>query len=149
MSFEQTVPPISRCISALRFRWGADGIKRLSGAVSGNEGVVPVRAMAMFPLLTVLFVGCAGSLSPSSSYDRVSSDDGSWGVGVVNPRCEASSACDKDPSVDIALHRADMPSSHLGVRLKPGSTEADALRIADCLAAALTSGEISISSPTH
>ena len=103
-------------------------------------------AMIICPLLAMLLIACAGS--PSSSYDRRSSEGGSWGVSVVNPRFESPTACHEDPSVDMALQSADMPSSHLGVRLKPDSTEADALRVAECLSTALTSGEINVSSPT-
>jgi hypothetical protein len=55
--------------------------------------------------------------------------------------------CHDDPSVETAVVSLDMPSSSYGLRLVPGSTEAEALRLADCLADARTSDEITISSP--
>lgn len=118
--------------------------------------------LLMLPLSAGLLVGCVASppASPSSSssssslsssssgiYDRVSGEDDRWGVGVLHPRFEGSSTCHEDPSVDLAVQSADMPSSRLGMRLLAGSTEADAFRIAECLASELSSGEISISSP--
>jgi hypothetical protein len=101
----------------------------------------------MLPLLAVLLVGCDGS--PASRYERVSGEGASWGVGASKPRFESLDPCDKDPSVETSSLSADMPSSALGIRLLPGSTEADALRIADCLSKALASGEIWISSPAE
>lgn len=101
----------------------------------------------MLPFLAVLFAGCSGAPSPSPSYDRVSGQDDSWSVGAANPRFESLDACNDDPSIEISALSLDMPSSRLGIRLVPGSTEADALRIADCLASALISGEIWVSAP--
>lgn len=129
---------------------------------------VPMRLVVLLMLLLAagLLVGCYGSspASPSPSsfsssssastststsriYDRISGEDDRWGVGVLHPRFEGSNTCHEDPSVDLAVQSADMPSSRLGIRLSDGSTEADALRIAECLARELSSGEISITSP--
>ncbi|WP_167043847.1 hypothetical protein [Salinibacterium sp. ZJ454] len=114
-----------------------------------------VGALGLIAVLT----GCASSTgSPvfdpeqtagasSGSYERETGEDTSWGVGATDPRYESLSPCSEDPSIETAVQSADLPSSRLGMRLVPGSTEADALRIADCLAIALTGGQIWISAP--
>ena len=98
------------------------------------------------PVLALLLAGCAGS--PPDSFRRTSSSDGSWNVGATHPRYDTLSPCDKDASIERAVISNDLPASQLGIRLLPGSTEKDAVRIAECLARTLTSGEIWISSPS-
>lgn len=97
-------------------------------------------------ILALLLAGCAGS--PSDQYHRSTGQDESWGVGATHPRYDSLRPCDEDPSVEIAVLSDDMPTSRLGMRLLPGSTEEDALRVADCLAITLTGGEIWITSPS-
>jgi hypothetical protein len=97
-------------------------------------------------VLALLLAACAGS--PSDSFRRTSSSDSSWNVGATHPRYDTLSPCDKDPSVESAVISNDLPASQLGIRLLPGSREKDAIRIAQCLARTLTSGEIWISSPS-
>jgi hypothetical protein len=52
-----------------------------------------------------------------------------------------------DPSIEESIQSLDMPSSHLGIKLKASATAEDAQRIADCLRQTLKTGEVSISSP--
>ena len=101
--------------------------------------------IAAISILATLLVGCAGATA--GSYDRVTGQGDSWSVGAADPRFESLSPCSEDPSVGTSLQSADMPSSHLAMQLVSGSTELDAVRVADCLATALTSGKIWISSP--
>ena len=95
----------------------------------------------------LLLAGCAAAGPSSDAYKRSTSHDGSWNVGATHPRYDTLAPCDEDPSVERALVTADLPSSHLGIKLFPGSTEEDAVRVSVCLAETLTSGEIWISSP--
>ena len=99
----------------------------------------------IFPVLALLLASCAGP--PSDRYHRSASHDGSWNVGATHPRYESLSPCDHDPSVETAVVSADLPPSHLALRLLPAATEEDAVRVADCLRLALTGGEIWIASP--
>ena len=103
--------------------------------------------IATIPILATLLIGCAGA--PAWSYDRVTGQGDSWSVGAADPRFESLSPCSEDPSIETSLQSADMPSSNLAMQLVSGSTEMDALRVADCLATALTSGKIWISSPSE
>lgn len=105
----------------------------------------PSRMIALLGAL--LLAGCAAAGPSANSYQRSTSHDGSWNVGAIHPRYDTLAACEEDPSVERALVTADLPSSRLGIKLLPGSTEEDAVRVADCLAETLTSGEIWISSP--
>lgn len=105
----------------------------------------PSRMISL--LVALLLAGCAAAASSSDSYHRTTSHGGSWNVGATHPRYHTLAPCDGDPSVENAIVSADLPSSHLGMRLLPDSTEEDALRVADCLAETLTSGEIWIASP--
>ena len=87
---------------------------------------------SLSPVLALLLAGCAGS--QAGSFQRSISEDDSWNVGAIHPRYDSLSPCDEDPSVERAVVSADLPASHLGIRLVPGSTEEDAVRIAECLA---------------
>lgn len=110
-------------------------------------------AVGALGVLTAVLTGCASVSEPeqapvsSGSYARETGEDTSWSVGATDPRYESLSPCSEDLSIETSVQSADMPSSRLGMRLVPGSTEADALRIADCLATALTSGKVWISAP--
>lgn len=95
----------------------------------------------------LLLAGCAAAGPSSDEYKRSTSHDGSWNVGATHPRYDTLAPCEEDPSVERALVSADLPGSHLGIKLLPGSTEEDAVRVADCLAETLSSGEIWIASP--
>lgn len=103
------------------------------------------RFSLVFLPLTLLLAGCSGSLS--GGYDRVVGGSDAWGVSAAEPRVDSLGECHDDPSVETAALSMDMPSSAYGLRLVPGSTETDALRLADCLADARTSDKITINSP--
>ena len=105
-----------------------------------------MRKKFLIPLVILLLASCA-TPSDSSDYPRIASTDDRWGVGVTDPVFESLAECDDDPSVESAVQSADMPSSRLGFRLKAGASETDAVRIADCLAPLLSSGELAIVSP--
>jgi hypothetical protein len=104
-----------------------------------------MRKQTLIPLLVVLLAGCAPTAP--TDYPRAASADDRWGIGVSFPVFESLDTCEDDPSVESAVISADMPSSNLGVRLKAGSSETDALRVAECVDQALTSGDITIFSP--
>lgn len=107
-------------------------------------GLVDKRALA--PALVMLLGACSAPPDPGK-YTRTASTDDRWNVAVSYPAYSSLAGCDDDPNVESAVQSADMPSSKLGIRLKAGSSEADALRIADCVAAALSSGELTIAAP--
>jgi hypothetical protein len=104
-----------------------------------------MRKQMFTALLVVLLAACA-PVAPAD-YPRVALADGRWGVAVSFPVYEFLDTCEDDPSVESAIISADMPTSHLAVRLHAGSSEADAVRVAECVDHALTSGEITIFSP--
>ena len=104
-----------------------------------------MRKLTLLAALVMLLAACASQ--PSASFERSVSEDDRWGVGANSPKYSSIENCEKDPSVETSLLSADMPPSRLGLRLAPGATEADALRVAKCLDDALTSGTIWISSP--
>lgn len=105
-----------------------------------------MRIRDLSPLLVVWLAACAAP-SDSANYARTASADDRWGVGVSFPVYSSLAACDDDLSVESAVQSADMPSSRLGFRLTAEASEADALRVADCVATALNSGEITIMYP--
>jgi len=94
----------------------------------------------------VLLAACAAPFGPTE-YPRIASADDRWGVAVTYPVFSSLAECEDDPSVESAVQSADMPSSRLGIRLKAGASETDAIRIADCVAPLLSSGELTIVSP--
>lgn len=105
-----------------------------------------MRKRAVVPILVMLLAACAAP-SGIPDYARTASAGDRWSVGVSYPVYSSLAACEDDPSVELAVLSADMPSSRLGFRLKAGASEADALRVADCVAPLLTSGELTITSP--
>lgn len=102
-----------------------------------------MRKQIFIPLFVVILAACA----PPGDYPRAASADDRWNIAVSFPIYESLNACEDDPSVERALVSADMPTSHLAVRLNAGSSEADAMRVAECVEQALTSGAITIFSP--
>lgn len=105
-----------------------------------------MRKQIFAPLLVVLLAACAPAAP--ADYPRAASADGRWSVAVGFPVYESLDTCADDPSVESAITSADMPTSHLAVRLHAGSSEADAVRVAECVDHALiTSGEITIFPP--
>ena len=103
----------------------------------GKPGLAPM-------LVVALLAACA---SGPADYSRTTSTDDRWSVGVSYPVYSSLDKCEDDPSVEIAVQSADMPTSRLGFRLQSGASEADALRVADCVAMFLSSGELTIMSP--
>ena len=106
-----------------------------------------MRKRALAQILVVVMLAACATPSGSPDYPRTASTDDRWSVGVSYPVYSSLDKCEDDPSVDLAVQSADMPSSRLGFRLAEGATEADALRVADCVAAFLDSGELTIMSP--
>jgi hypothetical protein len=96
------------------------------------------------PVIVLLAGGCS---SVGAEYIRVVGGSDAWAVSAAQPRVDSLGECHDDPSVETAVLSADMPTSVYGLRLVSGSTEADALRLADCLAGARASDEITIYSP--
>jgi hypothetical protein len=103
------------------------------------------RLPLVFLPLTFLLAGCTGSVG--GGYDRVVGGTDAWGVSVADPEVDSLGECHNDPSVETAALSMDLPSSAYGLRLVPGSSETDALRLADCLVDAHTSDKITITSP--
>lgn len=93
---------------------------------------------------SVLLAGC----SQVSDVRFVDGNGNQWSVGVADPRFSGDDRCDSDSMIESTVMSADLPSSGLGITLKPEAAEDDAQRIAECLRNALTSGEITISRPT-
>lgn len=102
-----------------------------------------MRKQTFTPLVVVMLAACA----PPADYPRTASADDRWSIAVSFPVYESLNACEDDPNVERALISADMPTSHLAVRLNAGSSESDAMRVAECVEQALTSGEVTIFSP--
>jgi hypothetical protein len=100
---------------------------------------------AVLLVLALTLAGCAEA--PPASYERTEGEGDLWFVGAKDPRFESLSPCSEDPSVGSSVQSADLPSSHLSMQLIAGSTEEDAVRIADCLGDALTSGQVWITAP--
>jgi hypothetical protein len=94
----------------------------------------------------MMVTGCNASVT-SYGYERSVGEGEFWWVGAIDPRYESVDACTDDPRVSLALQSADMPLSRLSLKLEPGATEDHAMKLADCLAANLTSGDIWIQAP--
>lgn len=104
-----------------------------------------MRKSRLIPFLVVLLSACAPAAP--AAYPRAPSVDDRWGVSVSFPVYESLDHCEDDPSVEKAVITADMPPSRLGIRLNAGSSEVDALRVANCVDQALSSGKVAILSP--
>lgn len=72
-----------------------------------------------------------------------------WLVGVSGPRSGGIDQCMEDPIIEEAIASANLPSTHLSIRLREAAKEEDAKRIADCLRRGLTSGDVSIVGPRN
>lgn len=71
-----------------------------------------------------------------------------WNVSVLGPRDgDSIDHCLEDPLIEESIQSANLPSTHLGIKLLETATQEDAERIADCLRESLISGEVSIRSP--
>ena len=96
-------------------------------------------------LLPLALASCGGaadetSISPGTS-DR-------WSVSVLGPRDGASTDhCFEDPLIEESLQSADLPSTHLGIKLLETATQEGAERIADCLRPGVGGAEVAIRSP--
>jgi hypothetical protein len=98
-------------------------------------------------LLTMpLALGSCGVATDAKSVTPGTSDR--WSVSVLGPRDGASiDHCFEDPLIEESIQSADLPSTHLGIKLLETATQEDAERIAGCLRERLSSGEVSIRSP--
>lgn len=106
----------------------------------------PRRATAaagMAVAVTWGVVGCAEVSGPNV----VDGPGQVWSIGVTDPRFATEQHRDDDPSIDTTVMTADLPPSGFGITLVPDATEDEALRIAECLRGAVSSGEITISRP--
>jgi hypothetical protein len=71
-----------------------------------------------------------------------------WNISVLGPRSGGSiDRCLEDPLIEESVQTANLPSTHLGIKLLYTATQEDADRIADCLRESLGSGEVSITRP--
>lgn len=70
-----------------------------------------------------------------------------WIVGVSGPRSGAIDPCLEDPVIEESIQSANLPSTHLSIKLREAAKKEDAERIADCLRRGLKSGDVSIISP--
>ena len=104
-----------------------------------------MRKSGLTLFLAVLLAACAPAAP--ADYPRAASADDRWGVGVSFPVYESLDPCEDDPSVEKSVITADMPTSRLGIRLDAGSAEVDAVRVANCVDQALSSGKVTILSP--
>ncbi len=106
-----------------------------------------MRKSGLTPFLVVLLAACAPAAP--ADYPRAASADDRWGVGVSFPVYESLDHCEDDPSVEKSVMTADMPTSRLGIRLDAGSAEVDAVRVANCVEHALSSGKVTTHSTSH
>ena len=70
-----------------------------------------------------------------------------WNVSVLGPRDGSIDHCLQDPLIEESVQTANLPSTHLGIKLLETAAQEDAERIADCLRESLGSGEVSITRP--
>ncbi|MDQ1058261.1 hypothetical protein QFZ23_002162 [Arthrobacter globiformis] len=70
-----------------------------------------------------------------------------WVVGVAGPRSGVIDPCLEYPIIEESIQSANLPSTHLSIKLREAAKEEDAERIADCLRRRLKSGDVSIISP--
>lgn len=96
--------------------------------------------------LLPLALGSCGTAPAETSITTGTSNG--WSVAVLGPRGGAPiEHCLEDPLIEESLQTANLPSTHLGIKLVPEATREDAARIADCLQRSLSSGEVSITGP--
>lgn len=93
-----------------------------------------------------LVLGSCGTAAGQSSISPGTSDR--WHVSVLGARDGAAIGhCFEDPLIEQSIESANLPSTHLAIKLLETATQEDAGRIADCLRENLGSGEVSITSP--
>lgn len=96
--------------------------------------------------LLPLALGSCGSDPGDANVTTGTSDR--WLVGVSGPRSGAPlDPCLKDPIIEESIQSANLPSTHLSIKLLETATKEDAERIAECLRRRLNSGDVSITSP--
>lgn len=105
-----------------------------------------VVAAMLWGVLVMSMAGC-GASGADADPSATNGTSNRWHVGVLGPRSGPYDQCVNDRSIEEAFQSADMPSSHLGIKLVASATAEDAQRIADCLRQTLQTGEVSISSP--
>ncbi|MBT2554914.1 hypothetical protein [Arthrobacter sp. ISL-5] len=81
--------------------------------------------------------------------DLTSGTSDRWIVGVSGPRSGVIDPCLKDPIIEESIESANLPSTHLSIKLREAAKKEDADRIADCLRRGLKSGDVSIISPKN
>lgn len=81
--------------------------------------------------------------------DITSGTSDRWIVGVSGPRSGVIDPCLKDPIIEESIASANLPSTHLSIKLRETAKKEDAVRIADCLRRGLKSGDVSIISPKN
>lgn len=136
--------------------WGWKYHHRM-GKSRGSWPAVSTRASrSIGPLLSCGLLLCflttagCGNGNNKSGAESVKYDQGSgasWRIGVGGTRNGNTDSCLADPSIAESIQTADLPSSVLSVVLMTEATEADALRVAECLQAALPDNQVTISRP--
>lgn len=95
--------------------------------------------------LLLLVLGSCGTAPGETEFTPGPSDR--WHVSVLGPRDGSIDHCLEDPLIEESVQTANLPSTHLGIKLLETAAQEDAERIADCLRESLISGEVSITSP--
>jgi hypothetical protein len=101
------------------------------------------RHLMALALLPLVLVACGETPNEATTS---SAPPGRWHVSVLGPRENDASIehCLEDPLIEEAIQSANLPSTHLSIKLLETATQKEAERIADCLRAIAGSGEVSI-----
>lgn len=83
----------------------------------------------------------------SGNADLTSGTSDRWIVGVSGPRSGGIDPCLEDPIVEESIQSANLPSTHLTIKLRAEAKKEDADRVADCLRRGLKSGDVSVIGP--
>ena len=114
-------------------------VRALARAKKTNwQGIIGI---SVFPLV----LGSCATLPGEINVSPGESDR--WVVGVAGQRSGAIDPCLEDPIIEESIQSANLPSTHLSIKLRKTAKEEDAERIADCLRRRLKSGDVSIISP--
>jgi hypothetical protein len=113
--------------------------------VRGGANISNRRWVLALSLLTLALGSCA-QIPKDVNIATGTADR--WLVGVSGPRSGGIDGCLEDP-IEEAIESANLPSTHLGIKLRESAKEEDARRIADCLNRGLKSGDVSIVSPRN
>jgi hypothetical protein len=114
--------------------------------VRGGANITNRRWVLALSLLTLALGSCA-QIPKDVNIATGTADR--WLVGVSGPRSGGIDGCLEDPIIEEAIESANLPSTHLGIKLRESAKEEDARRIADCLKRGLKSGDVSIVSPRN